>query len=219
MFTVHRFAVALILILSCSLAYAKPVPPEELTEILGELSEVEEGFESENWDGARESLSEVVELFSNVNGSHEEVVPANLRSSFFATAKGLDRFLEEKEEEKAENSFINLQVVLFDVMGYFDYKVHPVLGVLKKYIGDEAREALEENDFEEVHSELKEVVTFVTKNASLLQQKGVKHENIQKFMKSLGVAMKQVKVKDRAALTTSLDSLENQLDEFQKAFI
>ena len=208
----------LLLLMSCTMVFAKPVPPGELTQILGELSEVEKAFENKNWSGARSSLEEVVELFTTVNSSYTEVIPANLLSKFFAAAKGLDQFLEKNEEEKAEDSYIHMQVVLFEIMSYFDYKVHPVIGVLKKYIGDEAKEALEESNYEEVQSELKEVVTFATKNASLLQQRGVKHEDLQTFMKSLGEAMQQVKAKDNVALKASLDSLEAQVDAFQMAF-
>jgi hypothetical protein len=212
-------AVASILFISCSYVYAKPAPPEELTEILGELSEVEESFESENWSGARASLEEVVELFDKVNNSHGEFVPVALRNSFLASAKGLDQFLDKQEEERAENSYIRLQVVLFEIMNYFDYKIHPVIAVLKKYIGDEAREALKDNNLDEVYSELKEVASFVTKNGGLLQQKGVKLEEMQAFMRSLGTAMQQVKEKDATALKTSLDSLESQVHEFEKVFI
>lgn len=211
--------VASILIISCSYVYAKPAPPEELTEILGELSEVEKGFESGNWSEARASLKEVVELFDKVNDSHGEFVPVDQRNSFLASAKGLDRFLDEQEEERAENSYIHLQVVLFEIMNNFDYKIHPVIAVLKKYIGDEAREALYENNFDEVYSELKEVANFITKNGGLFQQKGVKLEKIQAFMRSLGTAMQQVKEEDATAVKTSLDSLESQVHEFEKVFI
>jgi len=217
--TRYLVVVVLLLMFSSSNLYAKPAPPGEFAQILGGLSEVEEGFENDNWSGARASLEEVVALFTKVNSSYAEVVPANLLGSFFASAKGLDQFLEQQEEEKAEDGFINLQVVLFEIMGYFDYKIHPVIGVLKKYIGDEARGALKEDNLAEVYSELKEVMTFVTKNASLLQQKGVKHENIQIFMKSLGEAMQQVRANDKAAIKASLKDLESQVDEFQKSFI
>ncbi len=207
------------LLMVAIVSYAKPAPPQELSAILGEISELEERFESHNWDAARDSLHEIVTQFEEVSAGFKDDIPRSLTSRFLATAKGLDQFLEAEHEDKTEDSFIDLQVVLFDIMSHFEYRVHPIIEVLKTYIGEEAKEALEKGDLDGVESELREVVTFFTKNAQLLQQKGVGKDHIQLFMKTVGLAMKQTKAAETDALKSTLDELENQIETFQKAFV
>ncbi|MBE0501779.1 MAG: hypothetical protein IBX47_10080 [Desulfuromonadales bacterium] len=199
-------------------SFAKPEPPGNLTKILGEVSEMEAKFERGDWADARETLEEIEAMYSGVYASYKQELPAELHKRFTSSTNALHQFLEAENAEKTENSFISMQVVLFELMGYFDYKVHPVIKTLKKYIGDEAQEALAKKDFANVQSELKEVVTFFSKNTSLFQQNGVSNADLQQFMSRLGAAIKQARSEDVPALKSSLDDLEQQIDAFHKAF-
>lgn len=213
-----RMVATVCFLLLAAVSYAKPAPPQNLTAILEEVSELEEKFEGENWTDARATLGEIQKMYADVYRSFEKQVPADLHKRFIASINALDQFLESEDEEKSEKSFIAMQVLLFEIMGHFDYKVHPVIQTLKKYIGEEAQESLEKKDYSNVHSELKEVVTFFSKNTALFQQNGIPNADLQLFMSTLGEAIKQARNKEATPLKSSLDDLERQIDAFQKSF-
>lgn len=213
-----RMVATVCFLLLAVVSYAKPAPPQNLTAILEEVSELEEKFEGGNWTDARATLGEIQKMYADVYRSFEKQVPADLHKRFIASISALGQFLESEDEEKSEKSFIAMQVLLFEIMGHFDYKVHPVIQTLKKYIGEEAQESLEKKDYSNVLSELKEVVTFFSKNTTLFQQNGIPNADLQLFMSTLGEAIKQARNKDATPLKSSLDDLERQIDALQKSF-
>lgn len=213
-----RMVATVCFLLLAAVSYAKPAPPQNLTAILEEVSELEEKFEGGNWTDARATLSEIQKMYADVYRSFEKQVPADLHKRFIASISALGQFLESEHEEKSEKSFIAMQVLLFEIMGHFDYKIHPVIQTLKKYIGEEAQESLEKKDYSNVLSELKEVVTFFSKNTALFQQNGIPNADLQLFMSTLGEAIKQARNKEATPLKSSLDDLERQIDAFQKSF-
>jgi hypothetical protein len=213
---VIRSVITVGLLLLATVSFAKPTPPQTLTDILGETSELEEKFEKGDWVGARETLEEIKEMYSEVYTEYKNQLPTALNKNFNSSASSLDQFLEAKHEENSENEFITLRVVLFATMDYFDYKVHPIIKVLQKYIGEEAQQALADNDLKNVQSELKEVASFFLKNASLFKVRGVGNDDLEKFMLTLGNAIKQADLEDTVPLKKSLDDLEKQIAVFQQ---
>ncbi len=212
-----RSVITVGLLLLATVSFAKPEPPQTLTDILGETSELEEKFEKGNWAGACETLEEIEEMYSEVYAEYKNQVPATLNIKFNSSASSLGQFLEAKNEENTEDEFIELQVVLFSIMDCFDYKVHPVIKVLQKYIGEEAQQALADNDLDNVKSELKEVANFFLKNASLFKLRGINNDDLEQFMFTLGEAIKQANSGNTVPLKESLDDLEKQVDAFQQA--
>jgi len=206
----------LVLLWMSSFAFAKPAPPPGLMDILGEFSEIEEKFEDGEWESARESLAEISEKYNEVYAQHDGVISGNLNKNFNSCCDKFKMNLVVKDEEQTEKSFVNLRLVLFDIMDQFDYEVHPVIALMQKFIGDEAKEALEEGNYREVRSEIEEVYAFFRDSTMMLKKNGVEDKAVESFMETMSEAMRFAKDENKQMLETTLDKLEKQLIAFQE---
>ncbi len=196
-------------------AIAKPSPPPELMEILAEFSEVEEKFEDGDWESARESLSEISAKYDAVYAEYEGVLSRKLNNHFNNCCDKFKINLVVRDEEQTRKSFVTLRLVLFDIMDHFNYEIHPVIALMQKFIGDEAKEALEKGDYGEVQSEIEEVYAFFKDSTSMLKTKGVGQEAVDSFFNDMKVAMSSAAKQDKQTLELTLDQLETQLVAFQ----
>lgn len=213
-----RFGVFLLIFVCISgYAIAKPAPPLELMEMLKEFSEIEEKFEHGEWKSARESLSEISENYSVVYKQHQAAISGKLDKHFLRCCDKFKMNLVVQDEEHARKSFVSLRLVLFDIMDQFNYEVHPVIALMQKFIGDEAKEALEEDNYKEVQSEIEEVYAFFRQSRPMLKMNGVGEEAIGSFQKTMGKAMRLAKKEDKQVLESTLNQLEDQLVVFQQA--
>lgn len=178
-------------------SWAKPKPPEELTGIFGEISELEGKFESENWKEATEATEEISEEFDKMSAELKAVVGEKMVKGFLTILKSLEKSVSKEDEAGTEKYFIALQNILFRIMEGFDYKVHPVFEILKKHSADEALEALHKGDFEDVASEMKELLAFQSSTRGTLMKHGVTIEDLaktsKKFKRSPGPANQTIK--------------------------
>ena len=199
-------------------ALAKPLPPSNLTDIFGEFSELEEKFESGNWDEALEELKEVREEFKkiapqlNEAGSITEV--AGKMSLVFDT---LEKALTQKNEEKTETLYIALQKMFFKLLDGFDYKVPPALQIVDKYV-DEAKEALEEGKIDKVLSEVNEIDEFFEDLEERLRAQNVSEDKLNEFKKGIIDVKRSGKSGDKDGVAAGLRKLDNLTKTFIAAF-
>jgi len=199
-------------------AFAKPAPPANLNEALEHLAELEESFENDQWKKALESSKEVEQALSSAMQPYVDSLPATLAKRLKLITTKLNTALNTKAEEEAEKQYIQLQLLTFEVMDHFEYKVHPLLTTLEKYIADEALEALKKNDYEDVLAELHEVASFFQKSAQLLNQHGVSREDLNVFRDRIGKSMQHARDKEAAELKEDLSAMASQIETFQASF-
>lgn len=213
------FLLVAIILFSAALAQAKPAPPQALTTILKPLAELEESFEEGEWSEGVELSEEISGRLNTVFAKHAGDIPAIYNDRLIVLSAKLESALKAKDEDAAEEHYLNLQMFTFEVMDAFDYKVHPIFVTLRTYIVDEAREAAAEGDFDDVLTEMREAASFFKKTSLMLGKHGVKKESIKTFHTTIKSAMEQAEQKDKAALEKSLHQLQVLIDVFQKSFI
>lgn len=201
-----------------SYAIAKPSPPPELMEILEEFSEIEEQFEAGEWENARKQLPEILEKHNIVYAQCQGLIPEKINQNFIDCFDKFKINLTVQDKEQTERSFVTLRLALFATMDHFSYEVHPVIALMQKFIGDEAKEALEKGNYREVRYEIEEVYAFFKDSTSMLMLNGVEREAIDSFQQTMTKAMLLSEKKDRETLESTLNQLEVQLIAFQKSF-
>jgi len=199
-------------------AFAKPAPPASLNETLEYLAALEKGFEGEQWGKALETIRQVDQALTSAIQSHADSVPDALSKRLKLITTKLTAALNGKDKEEAEEQYIQLQLLTFEIMDHFDYKVHPILVTLEKYVADEALEALEKNDYEDVLAELHEVASFFQKSAQLLNQHGVSREDLNVFRDRIGKSMQHARNKEAAELKEDLSAMTAQIETFRASF-
>lgn len=208
----------ILFVLQAGTLLAKPAPPPALTDILSDFGEVEELYEEGKWSAADAAMVEIRGKYSVVHKQHADLIGKTLDHRFDLAYNNLKQVFVLKNEELAQNRFVNFRFVVFDIMELFDYTVHPIFAIMQKYIDDEAREALGKGEFDEVADEVEEVHAFFIKVIGMLKKHDIASSDIDRFLTSLKQAMAQAGEKDVAGLETSLDSIHNQLVAFEKAF-
>jgi hypothetical protein len=137
-------------------------PPPVLIEIIEEFSKMESKFENKKWHEASDTLAAIKEKIEQLKMADANQLDFN---------KVIDRLklaFEKKDIKTTENNYIQLQQMLFLYSDNFDYKIPPIISIMNKYINDEAAEALEKNDYDEVYSEMREVGSFFRNSRALL---------------------------------------------------
>jgi hypothetical protein len=195
-------------------SWAKPEPPEELTGIFIEISELEGKFESGKWKEAGETVDEIGEKVEKISGEIKAAGGEKMLKGFDSILKNLEKSIAGKNEKTTERFFIALQSLLFKIMDGFSYKVHPVFQILKKYSADEAVEAAERGDFKDVESEMRELLNFQKSTRDTLMKHGVKIEDLAEAAKEIQEVNKFSKLKDKESTKKHLTELVKIYDSF-----
>lgn len=214
-FSKHFLLVVFLSSALVSNALAKPAPPAELTGLLGEFSELEMKFESKQWADALDTLDEVVKEFHEMLPELKESAGSMIVMKFDETlSQNLKKALQNKDESAAEKAYIYSQRILFKIMDAYEYKVHPVLLIMEKYISDEATEAAEKGAFYEVLSEMNELSSFFRQARPKLEQRGVSRSDMESFMQKVKMVKKASRAKDGPATKKNLAELEKLFKSF-----
>ena len=108
------------------------------------MGEFEESFENQKWEEAEEVIEKIDKELTEVF-AQSKLTDTNLSHLL----DDLKKSIMIREEKLTENNFILFQNQYFSFLNNFDYEIHPLLGVIKQYIVDEASEALNKKDYDE----------------------------------------------------------------------
>lgn len=181
-------AVIIAIFFCAAFVQAKPEPPPDLLGLLQETLEIEENLESGEWDKAAEAIAEVKAEFDELSEKLENTVESAKIEKTKNSLKALDKFISAKNEDKSMAAYNTVQKGLFDISEAFNYEIPPILLIMKKYLVEEAAEAAEEGNFDEVKSEMREVGAFYKSAREVLLEMGKPQEKID----ALGDGIKQV---------------------------
>jgi len=195
-------------------SWAKPKPPEELTGVFIEISELESKFESGKWKEAGEAVDEIGETVGKISGEIKAAGGGKMLKGFDSIIKNLGKSIAGKNEKTTERFFIALQSLIFKIMDGFSYKVHPVFQILKKYSADEAVEAAENGDFEDVESEMRELLNFQKSTRDTLVKHGVEIKDLAEAAKEIQEVNRFSKLKDKESTKKHLNELVKIYDSF-----
>lgn len=208
----------MVLLLAVGTAHGKQTTAEKLSGLLVEISSLEECYESGDWAKATACLERLNQRYVAIYAEAKGQIPAGLNRRIGVCLKALGSFLNSESHQKSEQMFIAMQVALFDIMGRFEYDVHPLLGTIQRYITTEAQNSFEAGDLGHVRSELREVVALFGNNLDLFRDQGVREGQLQEFMVSLGVAVKHCRTEESESLRVELVRLSRLVNEFNLKF-
>jgi hypothetical protein len=151
-------------------------PTEEVGEIIEAMGELEESYEDNQWEEALESTEKIDK---EVKGIIAQIKTDDLNLQ--GALDNLKKSVAGHNSEDTELAYIIFQRRVFSLLNDFEYDVHPVLTILEQYIIEEAGEAAEKNDFEEVLSEMRESGNLFKYAKPLLSEKGVSQQALSEF--------------------------------------
>lgn len=196
--------VAGLLCLTWSIASAQNSAPDGVNEILEQMGEFEESFESDNWD-------EAAEIVEKINTELKQVF-AESKLDDFTLEKSLatlEHSVKDKHRERTDANFIMFQKQFFNFISHFDYEIHPILEMIEKYVVDEAGEAAEKNELGEVASEMAEAANLIDHARPLLVEKGISEQEVDDFKKKVIDVIKAAKSDDAAQMNTVLKEVQD----------
>jgi hypothetical protein len=167
------------------LSHAKPAPPQRLTLMLNELSELEAKYESGEWDKALESCERVTGEFRKLLPELRNISLMQITSRFTAVLDGLKASLKARNRERTEIAHRALHKLFFQIMGEYDYPSPPVLEIVSRNL-DEAKEALDKGEINEVAIEINEVGEFLELSKAVLQSRGVPETDLAAAQQLIG---------------------------------
>lgn len=166
-----RIALLCFLVLQPVFAFSRPSPPPELLGLFGQLESFEEALEQREWPEAMTLLGKTHETLAKLTPSLESERPQETEAAGRSLNK-LKAAAADRDFNRAHASYLAFQEQLISIMDAFDYKIHPVLYLIDRFI-NEAGEGLRKDDLEEVVNELDEIeVLFAGKAKGLLEQRG-----------------------------------------------
>ena len=206
------------LLLLSTTAAAKPQPHPELIQLLEMLSEFETGFESDNWDGARRTLAEITEKLQ-AQADYAEKDDVNPKAVDFSPVVGkLSLAVQEQNKEKTQKLFLLFQQVLLSFVDQFDYKVHPMIMLMGKYISKDVVKAAETRNFIEAKNELREIAAFNQKARKIFLEHGISKDKLIAFSDQISAAFSACEEENIGRLDKSLENMRRIFKSFLENF-
>ena len=177
--------------------------PAGVNNVLEEMSELEEGFEAEKWQEANESVEKIEKELNEI------FAQSNLNdSALIEVLASLKKYVIEQNEKQVEVNYIRFQKHFFNFISQFDYDVHPILGMIQKYVIDESSEAYEKKDYDDVMSEMREAGNLIDHAKPLLVEKGIAEQEVNDFKSKVIALIMAGKKKDYAKMGELLEELK-----------
>ena len=208
-FTTVILAIGL-LVVPCNFVLAEKYSPnEKIDEVIEEMGELEENFEENKWGEAQESAekieNEIKEIVARIQTDDLDIQGA---------AENLKKAVAGKNSEETELAYITFQKRFFSLLNDFDYEVHPVLSILEQYIIDEAGEAAEKNDIDEVISDIRESGNLFKYAKPIFLEKGVSQQDLKEFNAKIIDLLLAGKKKDNKKVYELLKEIQEQYKTF-----
>lgn len=174
-----RFISASLIIFSLVLqpfaSFGTPMP-DEVDEILMQLEEFEENFESANWDGAGAILGVI-------SGEIRRMLEQSRRQDEYLEKllTDLSQYVIEENEKLVEVHYLRFKKQFFQFISGFEYEVHPLLEIIRQYVVEDSTEAYANRDYTGVISEMREVGNLIAHARPQLMEKGIAEKEIDAF--------------------------------------
>lgn len=227
---IFRLSVILLISICCllfaDLSQAKPVPPPQLMALFRDFSAFEAQFKASQWSAALKSVDNISLAFSKLAPLLKKNINADIEGGFASIMAKLRKSVVNKDEESSNTFYIEIQKFIFTLMDNYSYKTSPVVIVIKKYIA-EAEEALAQNDFKRVVSEIDEIDGFMHFIELFLSDKhSTVHKSsngaapIKKDVEGLQSNIREIRAaaqaKQKQAVKNELRALKNRLDPLSR---
>jgi len=176
--------------------------PEGVDEIFEAMEKLEESYENYLWQEALEATDTIQKELQGI------FVQAQLDDATLEKKiTELRESVEKKSKDETEVNFIRFQKQFFIFISNFDYEVHPVLKIIEEYIFEEAAEAAEKKEFEEVASEMVEVGNLIDTASPFLLKKGISEDAISNFKSEVYYLIKVARKEDPHMVNSSLEKV------------
>ena len=188
---------------------AASTAPQGIVEIIEELAELEESYENNQWQEALETTNkienELKEVFeqSKLEDAALENALTNLKNAVIG-----------KNEEKTEIKYLLFQKRFFAFINNFEYDVHPLLGLIEKYVIEESAEAAEKGDFKDVASEMAEAGNLIKYAEPVLVEKGITKQELSEFSSKVVDVIRAAKKNDAEQVNQNLKQVQDLYKSF-----
>lgn len=213
-----------ILLVSCmsvlffvSSALTKPAPPEGALDLFEIFREIEEKYEDNDWQATLDELSGFVSKFKNELPLIKEATSPSTIKNFKATYSNLKYSIKAHDLETTEDNFIRFQELFFEILDNYQFPVPPSLEVIRIDLG-EVEEAIAEDDFDDIVSEMKETQSYFQILEKDLIRKGVASDLIAGFKNNVASVLADAEGKNKAGVKIGLAQLQKQLAFFSELY-
>jgi hypothetical protein len=204
----YTLLLASALVFAFSVANASALPPS-ISEIIVQLVEIEEGFENNKWQEAMEATEKIEK---EVGVMLEQT---KLQDELLVTLlSNLKNEIKMNNQEKAAVNYLRFQKRFFSFINNFEIEVHPLFSLLEKYVVDEAVEALEKGDYDNVAREMAEAGNLIKYIEPIFLEKGIKKEELKDFTSKIINVIQASKERDKTKVSEDL----KQVQELYKSF-
>lgn len=195
--------------ITCNFALAEKYAPTPIVnELIEAMGEFEESYESNKWGEAKEATEEIETkakaIIAQIKNDELEIV---------AAVENLKKAVDQKNSDYTELAFITLQRRFYSLLNDFDYEVHPVLSILDHYL-DEAGEAAEKNDMDEVISEVRECGNLFKFAKPIFVEKGIAINDLNKCNSNMIALLMAGKHNDDKKVLEFLKEIQEQYETF-----
>ena len=167
-------AVGLFCIFTTSLFCAPP--PTGVNEVIEEMGEFEQSYETGNWIEAKEAFEKIRKEMGEILQESKTEDPL-----LTEVLVSLEKHVDERNEDRVEGKYILFQNRFFEFIKKYDYEVHPILSMIEKYVVEESAEAYEKKNYNDVISEMSETGNLITRARPFLFEKGVSSSDVNEF--------------------------------------
>ncbi len=191
-----------------------------------DFSAFEAKFKAAQWNAALKSADDISVAFGKLAPLLKKNINADVEGGFATIMAKLRKSVANKDEEASNTFYIEIQKFIFTLMDNYDYKTPPVLIVISKYLS-EAEEALSQNDFKRVMSEIDEIdgltffiELFLSDEHSAVHKQSTGATPIKKDLDGLRSNIREIRAatqaKQKQAVKNDLHALKKRLDHLAR---
>ena len=189
--------------------------PSQLANIFPDISVFENAFKSGDWKKAKSAADSIDKKF-------RKLIPKIKQDLYGFTEKEYDAIMSHmrdgvvnKNSYTVQSKFIELHEYLLKIISKYDYKIHPLIEIVNKYV-KEAEEANNKGNYGRIVSEMDEIMSLFKLVENNLLRTDAMRDDGKKIKATIGEIRSAGLQREKQAVKEGISSLKAMMSLLEK---